>query len=190
MATKFSDMTSSSRFFDFVSFLLSSLVTGPSLISISSLVLALWQFPFIRDWREIRKSQIPRSEFCPISENWGELGMPNLARTSLAKCYWKLQNARVTAFTVAELIRENQQGEGGEGGQGATGLNSCHFLMTLKVVQHKEFFFFGKLWKLNWGFIYLDICILPWIEVLSTWIFAFYHRYWDKMQGKKAFQSS
>ena len=78
----------------------------------------------------------------------------------------------------------------GGGGGRATGWNSCHFLMTLKVVQHKEFFFFGKLWKLNWDFIYLDICILPWIEVLSTWIFAFYHRYWDKMQGKKAFQSS
>ena len=184
MATKFSDMTSSSHFFDFVLFLLSSLVTGPSLISVSSLVLELWQFPFIKDWPEIRKPQIPRSEFCPISEDWGELGIPNLARMSLAKCYWKLQNARVTAFTVSELIGENQQGGG------ATGLNSCHFLMTLKVVQHKEFFFFGKLWKLNWGFIYLDICILPWIEVLSTWIFAFYHRYWDKMQGKKAFQSS
>ena len=132
MATKFSDMTSSSRFFDFVSFLLSSLVTGPSLISISSLVLALWQFPFIRDWREIRKSQIPRSEFCPISENWGELGMPNLARTSLAKCYWKLQNARVTAFTVAELIRENQQGEWGGGGAGSDRVKFMPFFNDIK----------------------------------------------------------
>ena len=28
---------------------------------------------------------------------------------SLIKCYWMLQNVRVTAFTVSELIRENQK---------------------------------------------------------------------------------
>ena len=37
-------------------FLLSSLVTGPSFMPISSLVLELWQFSFIKDWWEIRKS--------------------------------------------------------------------------------------------------------------------------------------
>ena len=31
---------------------------------------------------------------------------------SLVKCYWMLQNARVTAFTVSELLRENHQGAG------------------------------------------------------------------------------
>ena len=71
------------KFFDVVLFLSSSLVTGPSFMSISSLVLDLWQFPFIRDWPEIRKLEIPPSGFCPISRNWGELGIPNLARTSL-----------------------------------------------------------------------------------------------------------
>ena len=49
-------------------FLLSSLVTGPSFTSISSLVLKLWQFSFIKDWPEIWKSEISPSEFCPISE--------------------------------------------------------------------------------------------------------------------------
>ena len=38
-----------------VLFLLSSLVTCPSLMSIWSLVLELWQFSFIKDWPEIRK---------------------------------------------------------------------------------------------------------------------------------------
>ena len=56
------------------------------------------------------KSEILPSELCPISGDWGEQGIPNLARTSLIKCYWFLQNARVTAFTVSELLRENQQG--------------------------------------------------------------------------------
>ena len=49
------------------------------------------------------------SEFCPISGDLSELGKPNLAWSSLIKCYWILQNARVTAFTVSELLRENQQ---------------------------------------------------------------------------------
>ena len=93
MTSQFSDMTSSSIFFDVVLFFLSSLVTGPSFMSISSLVLELWQFSFIRDWAEIRKSDITPSEFCPISGDRGELGIPNLARMSLMKCYQMLQNA-------------------------------------------------------------------------------------------------
>ena len=46
----------------------------------------------------------------PNTGDWGKLGIPNLARMSLIKYYWMLQNARVTAFTVSELLRENQQG--------------------------------------------------------------------------------
>ena len=64
-------------------------------MSISSLVLELWQFSFIWDWPEIRKSEISPSEFCPISRDWGELLIPNLARMFLVKCYWMLQNAWV-----------------------------------------------------------------------------------------------
>ena len=112
MTSQFFDITSTSNFFDVVLFLLSSLVTGPSFMSISSLVLELWQFSFIRDWPEIRKSEIPPSEFCPISGDWGELWIPNLAWMSLIECYWMLQNSRVTALTVFELFNENKLGEG------------------------------------------------------------------------------
>ena len=110
MTSQFSDMTSTSNFFDVVLFLLSSLVTGPSFMSISSLVLKLWQFLFIRDSPEIRNSEKTPSGFCPVSGDWGEWRTPNLARTSLIKCYWILQNPRVTTLTVSELLRENQQG--------------------------------------------------------------------------------
>ena len=48
----------SSNFLDIL-YLLSSLVTGPSFMSISSLVLELLQFSLIRDWSEIRKLDIP-----------------------------------------------------------------------------------------------------------------------------------
>ena len=57
MTSQFSNMTSSSNVFDVALFLLSRLATGPSFMSISSLVLELSQFSFIRDWPEIRKSE-------------------------------------------------------------------------------------------------------------------------------------
>ena len=101
------------NFFDVILFLLSGLATGQSVMSISPLVLELWQFSFIRHWPEIRKSEIPPSEFCLISEDWGKLWIPNLVKMSLVECYWMLQNSRATAFTVFELLRENQRGGGG-----------------------------------------------------------------------------
>ena len=85
--------------FDVVLLLLPSLVTGPSFMSITLLVLQLWAFSFIRDWPEI-----PSSEFCPISGDLGNLRIPNLAQISLIECYWMLQHARVLAFTVSELL--------------------------------------------------------------------------------------
>ena len=48
MTSQFADMTSSSSFFDVVLFLLSSLVAGPSFMSIVSLVLELGQFSLTR----------------------------------------------------------------------------------------------------------------------------------------------
>ena len=56
------------------------------------------------------KLEIPPSEFCPMSEYWGKLAIPNLAGMSLMKCYYMLQKARVTAFIVSKLLRKNQLG--------------------------------------------------------------------------------
>ena len=91
---------------EFFLFFLSNLGTGSSFMSISSLVLELSQFP----WPEIRKLEIPPSEFGPISGDWGYLRIQNLAQMSIIKCYWILQNARFTAFFISDLARENQQG--------------------------------------------------------------------------------
>ena len=71
-------------------FVFSILVTGPGFMSISSLVLKLWQFPFVKHWPEIRKLEIPPSELCPISGDWDKLTIPDLAGTFLIKCYWML----------------------------------------------------------------------------------------------------
>ena len=67
-------------------------------MSISLLVMELWEFSFIRDWPEIGISEIPSCEFWQISGHWGELGMPSFTGMSVIKCYWMLQNTRVTAF--------------------------------------------------------------------------------------------
>ena len=48
-------------------------------------------------------------KFCSIFWDWDKLGVSNLAQMSLIKCYLMPQNTRVTAFTVFELLRENQQ---------------------------------------------------------------------------------
>ena len=133
MTSQFFDMAPSSNFFDIVVFLLSSLVTGSSFMSISSLVLELWQFSFIRDWPEIRKSEIPLSEFCLISGDWGESWIPNLARLFLMKCYWMLQNSNLTASTVFELLRENQLGGMGKSTPSPRlGLNTSKALTSLQ----------------------------------------------------------
>ena len=56
MTSQFVDMMSSLNCFDFAVFLMSILVTGPSFMSISILVVELLQFFSIKDCPEIRKS--------------------------------------------------------------------------------------------------------------------------------------
>ena len=86
-----------------------SLVTGPSFILISLLVLKWWQFSFTMDWPLIWKIGSTDVWVCLFLDR-GKLGIPILVQMSLIKCYWTLQNVWVTAFTVSELLRENQQG--------------------------------------------------------------------------------
>ena len=68
------------------------------------------QFSFVRDWRNIQNSEIPPSKFCPISGDWSELAIPNLAQMSLMKCYWILQNARVQHLTFWVIKRKTNRG--------------------------------------------------------------------------------
>ena len=48
--------------------------------------------------------------FLPNIWRLREVRDTNLLRMSLIKCYWMFQNAKVTAVTVSELLRKNQQG--------------------------------------------------------------------------------
>ena len=117
-----------------------SLVTGPSFKSISSLVLELWQFSFIRDWPEIRKSDITPSEFCPISGDRGELEILNFARMSLIKCY-------------QILLKKNQQGGKNypppHPGGGGVKLTFCPIQDKKWEIHFKEVrLSFSSVWKL------------------------------------------
>ena len=93
-------------FFDVSMFLLSSLVTGPRFMAISLLVLESWQLSFIKDWPEIWIL-----DFWPISGDWGELGIPNLAEMSLVKGYWMLENASYSFYHFF-VIKGNPIGVG------------------------------------------------------------------------------
>ena len=45
-----------------------------------------------------------------MSGDWGKLGIPDFVGMPLMKSYLMLQNVKFTAFTVFELLKENQQG--------------------------------------------------------------------------------
>ena len=72
----------------------SCIVNLDGLLGVRFEVVVVWKvgrggvlkLPFIRNWPEIRRSEIPASEFYLIYGDWGELGIQNLAHTPLIKC--------------------------------------------------------------------------------------------------------
>ena len=79
-------------------------------MSISSLVLELWQFSFIKDLT--RNPEFANTPVLVLYNIWrlGQIENMKFGTISVIKCYWMLQNARIRAFTVSELLRENHQG--------------------------------------------------------------------------------
>ena len=68
MTSLFADMESSSKFFDLLLLLFLSLVTGPSFMSISLLVLELWQFTFKGIDQKSGNRKYPRLSFAQYLE--------------------------------------------------------------------------------------------------------------------------
>ena len=92
MASQFASMKSPANFSDVAMFYLSSLVTGPSFMSILLLALELWQFLFFiflfsfqfsRDRPEIRVSETSPPEFYPISRDCSKLLISNFSNEML-----------------------------------------------------------------------------------------------------------
>ena len=50
--------------------------------------------------------EIASFEFCPISSDCGKLEIPYLERIFLIKYFGMLENGRITAFMVFELLME------------------------------------------------------------------------------------
>ena len=57
-------------------------------------------------YKDFTKNLTRNPEFRPIFKDWGKLEIADLAQMPLMNCYLMLQNARVTAFIVSELLRE------------------------------------------------------------------------------------
>ena len=72
MTSQFSHMTTSSNFFNVVLFLLSSLVSGPSFMPISSHGSGVMTVSFYKGLTRNPEIGNTPSEFCPISGDWGE----------------------------------------------------------------------------------------------------------------------
>ena len=87
MTSQLADMRLSPDFFGVAVFLLSSLVTGPTFLSISVLVLELGQFSFSKGLTKNPEIGNNPIEFCLISGDWVRLGTPNLVRMSVMKSY-------------------------------------------------------------------------------------------------------
>ena len=94
------------------SFLLSSLVTGPSFMSRSPLVLELWQLYLITDWPGIWKLKIPRLAFAQYLKNYQKLGIPNLARMSLTTCFLIASKSQGYSFYRFWVIKRKPTGDG------------------------------------------------------------------------------
>ena len=56
-------------------------------------------------WPEIRKLEITLSEFCPISGDWGKLGIRNLTWMLVMKGCWMLQIAKSYSFDCFWVIK-------------------------------------------------------------------------------------
>ena len=130
-------------------------------MSVSLLVLELWQFSFIRDWPEIRNLEMPPSVHYSISGDWNRLGIPNLAKMFLMKGYWMQKNARVTSFAVSELSREHQKA-GTFYPLTRLGLRKVRYVKQIKSTQVYEGVIFTQ--RSNFCFIFtpmLGTCICP-----------------------------
>ena len=110
MTSQFPDMTSSPTVFDVALFLLPSLITGANFMSTSSLVLELRQSYFIRNWPEIRKSEISPSEFCPIFGDWGESGIPNFGKNISNKMFLDAAKCQDYSFYRSWVIKGTHYG--------------------------------------------------------------------------------
>ena len=113
MTSQFPDMTSLSSFYDVFLVFLTSLAIVVSLMSVLLLGSGVMTFLFCKGLT--RNSEIRNTLIWGLSNTCrlGKSRLPNLAGMLLIKCYWMLQNVRVKAVTVSELLSVTQQGEMG-----------------------------------------------------------------------------
>ena len=78
-------------------------LTGPSFMSISKLVLNLWEFLFVKDWLETRKLEIPSSDFWQISVIWHDVSNKMLLNGGKCQgysfyCFWVTKEKPISGW--------------------------------------------------------------------------------------------
>ena len=98
MTSQLSDMTLSSKFLWRCLFYLKFSCWSKFSVNIITDFWILTIFVY-KELTQNRKSELPASNSCQISGDWGELGISVLARMSRMKCYWMLQIDTVIFFS-------------------------------------------------------------------------------------------
>ena len=116
MTPQFTDMMLLSYFFDVVLFLLSSLVTGPSLMSISLLILKLWKFFFYK--RLNRNLEIGLTPFSFLANIWKQERFrdTNFGTNVSNKKFLDRTKCQGYSFYCFWVIKKNSTGDRGGGG--------------------------------------------------------------------------
>ena len=158
MTSQIAEMTPSSIFFDIVLFLLLSLLTGPSFMSMLWLVTGSGFMTFFF-YKGSTKNLVIRNTPVWVLPNIWRLGQVMDAKfgTNVSnRCYWMLQNSRVTACIVFVLLRENQLG-GGEKithptqiRVNPTSIHGFMFFVSMLEIWRKFSFWVNSEWWISW----------------------------------------
>ena len=107
----------------------------------------------MRDWPEIQKWEITSPEFCWISGDWGELGIPSLPQMSLMKYYWMLQKLSLPLKIKVNFFRHKK---------GFVWLNLAYILYQISIWD-LDLPFYALKFKINSGnrgFELKNICLI------------------------------
>ena len=101
---------------------------------------------------------------------------------SLMKYYLMLQNARVTAFTISDLLRENQKGRGKMNPPSLTlGLRTIFVVYSFTVFRVQKYCFLAYIWTITDKSWFFSVCSnknslsfmkksIPWFRLLLNFL--------------------
>ena len=110
ISSQINEMTSLSDFFDVVFFSLVRFIYWYKFHV--NIITGFWSYDNLFYKGFTRNLEIGTTHVSVFPNIW-RLGQVRDTKFGMSPMKYMLQNVRVTAFTISELLRENQQGEGG-----------------------------------------------------------------------------